>query len=337
MFNSMSKLLFIFLLILSTFICISANSWLGAWIGLEMNLLSFIPLMNDNKNSLSNEASLKYFLTQALGSIFLLFSICINFINLNYFSMIFFNNIYLLMINSSLLLKIGAAPFHFWFPSILNSMNWMNSMLLMTWQKINPFICLSYCFNMKFIVMISLLSIMVGSLGGLNSTSMRKIMAFSSISHIGWMLMGILISDSIFLFYFLFYSFISISLIISFNYLKLFYMNQLLSNSLLSKTKFSIFITLLSMGGLPPFLGFLPKWVMIESLIKMNLLIVSLIMVMMTMITLYFYLRLAFSSMMFNNFPMYWKYLDKKTPIKIFILNYFSMMFFPIFIALFMI
>nr|YP_010737941.1 NADH dehydrogenase subunit 2 [Ceratophyllus anisus]WEQ92351.1 NADH dehydrogenase subunit 2 [Ceratophyllus anisus] len=337
MFNSMSKLLFIFLLILSTFICISANSWLGAWIGLEMNLLSFIPLMNDNKNSLSNEASLKYFLTQALGSIFLLFSICINFINLNYFSMIFFNDIYLLMINSSLLLKIGAAPFHFWFPSILNSMNWMNSMLLMTWQKINPFICLSYCFNMKFIMMISLLSIMIGSLGGLNSTSMRKIMAFSSISHIGWMLMGILISDSIFWFYFLFYSFISISLIISFNYLKLFYMNQLLSNSLPSETKFSIFITLLSMGGLPPFLGFLPKWVVIESLIKMNLLIISLIMVMMTMITLYFYLRLAFSSMMLNNFQMYWKYLNKKIPINIFILNYFSMMFFPIFIALFMI
>uniref|UniRef100_UPI0030FE2189 NADH dehydrogenase subunit 2 n=1 Tax=Citellophilus tesquorum TaxID=506900 RepID=UPI0030FE2189 len=336
MFNSMSKLVFIFLLILSTFICISSDSWLGAWIGLEMNLLSFIPLMNNNSNSLSNEASLKYFLTQALGSIILLFSICINFISTNYFSMMFFNEVYLLMINSSLLLKIGAAPFHFWFPSILNSMNWMNGMLLMTWQKINPFICLSYCFNSKFIYVISLLSILVGSMGGLNSTSMRKIMAFSSISHIGWMLMSILISDSIFWFYFSFYSFISISLVLCFNYLKLFYMNQLMSNTLSSTSKFSIFIALLSMGGLPPFLGFLPKWLVIESLIKMNLLVMSLIMVMLTMITLYFYLRLAFSSLMLNNSQMYWKFYYNNFSPKIFLMNYFSMMFFPVLIILFM-
>nr|YP_010836241.1 NADH dehydrogenase subunit 2 [Paradoxopsyllus custodis]WGC90503.1 NADH dehydrogenase subunit 2 [Paradoxopsyllus custodis] len=336
MFNSTSKLLFIFLLIMSTFICISADSWLGAWIGLEMNLLSFIPLMNNNKNTLSNEASLKYFLTQALGSIILLFSICINFINLNFFSMMFFNDFYLLLLNSSFLLKIGAAPFHFWFPSVLNSINWMNGMLLMTWQKINPFICLSYCFNSKFIYFISLLSILVGSMGGLNNTSLRKIMAFSSITHMGWMLMSILFSDSMFWFYFLFYSFISFTLISSFNNLKLFHMNQLMTNTFSSITKFSIFIPLMSMGGLPPFLGFLPKWTVIELMINMNLLMISLIMIMLTMITLYFYLRLMFSSMMLNNFQMYWKFYSNNFSPKIFVLNFFSMMFFPALISLFM-
>nr|YP_008758081.1 NADH dehydrogenase subunit 2 [Jellisonia amadoi]AGW80395.1 NADH dehydrogenase subunit 2 [Jellisonia amadoi] len=335
MFNSLSKILFFFLLILSTFICISANSWLGAWIGLEMNLLSFIPLMNDNKNLLSNEASLKYFLTQALGSIILMFSICINFINLNYFSMMFYSNIFLLLINSSLLLKIGAAPFHFWFPSILNSMNWINSMLLMTWQKINPFICLSYCYNSKFITIVSILSILIGSLGGLNHSSMRKIMAFSSISHIGWLLMSMLISNSIFWFYFSFYSFMSISLIICFNYLKLFSINQLLTNSLSWVNKFSIFISMMSMGGLPPFLGFIPKFIVIETLIKSNFYLISLLMIMLTMIVLYFYLRLIFSSLMLNNIKMYWKFYYKNSPY-IFILNYFSMMFFPLMFFLFM-
>nr|YP_010730025.1 NADH dehydrogenase subunit 2 [Leptopsylla segnis]WEF75065.1 NADH dehydrogenase subunit 2 [Leptopsylla segnis] len=336
MFNNSSKLLFIFMLIFSTFICISSNSWLGAWIGLEMNLLSFIPLMNNNKNLMSNEASLKYFLTQALASIILLFMICMNFINWNYFSMMFYSNIYLLLINSCLLLKIGAAPFHFWFPSIMDSMNWINNMILMTWQKINPFICISYCFNNKFIEVISLLSILIGSLGGLNSTSLRKIMAFSSISHIGWLLMAFISSEMNFWFYFMFYTLISVSLNLSFNYLKLFNVNQMLTNSISSINKMAIFITLLSMGGLPPFLGFIPKWIVLESLIKENLLLISLLMVMMTLMTLYFYLRMAFSSIILNNFQMYWKISQMKLINNFFIWNYFSMMFFPMMFFLFM-
>nr|YP_010737980.1 NADH dehydrogenase subunit 2 [Stenischia humilis]WEQ92390.1 NADH dehydrogenase subunit 2 [Stenischia humilis] len=327
--NNPTKLMFIFLMITSTLICISSNSWLGAWIGLEMNLLSFIPLMNNNKNSLSNEASLKYFLTQALASILLLFLICINFINLNYFSMMFYNKFYLMLINSSLMLKIGAAPFHFWFPSVMENMNWLINLLLMTWQKINPFICISYCLNYKFIMWISLLSIIIGSLGGFNSTSIRKIMAFSSISHIGWLFMALLSSESNFWFYFLFYCMISISLILSFNKMKWFEMNQLLSNSTSSFIKLSIFTVFLSMGGLPPFLGFLPKWVVIESMINLNMYMFMMIMIMMTLITLYFYLRMAFSSIIMNNFQMYWKnYFFNYS--NIFLWNYFSMMFFPV-------
>nr|YP_009434619.1 NADH dehydrogenase subunit 2 [Dorcadia ioffi]ATF28038.1 NADH dehydrogenase subunit 2 [Dorcadia ioffi] len=336
MINNSSKLMFIFSLVLSTFICISSNSWLGAWIGLEMNLLSFIPLMNNNKNSLSNEASLKYFMIQALASIMLLFFICINFINKNYFSMIFYNDFYLLMINSSLMLKIGAAPFHFWFPSVMDSMNWINNLFLMTWQKINPFICLSYCLNIKFLMIISLMSIIIGGLGGFNSTSIRKIMSFSSISHIGWLLMALMSSELNFWFYFMFYSIISFSLILSFNFMKLFYMNQLLSNSLSYLMKMSIFMSFLSMGGLPPFLGFIPKWIIIESMLKINMIMITLIMIIMTLITLYFYLRIAFSALIINNFQMYWKININFSMTNIFLWNFISMLMIPMIFILFM-
>nr|YP_010737954.1 NADH dehydrogenase subunit 2 [Frontopsylla spadix]YP_011004263.1 NADH dehydrogenase subunit 2 [Frontopsylla diqingensis]WEQ92364.1 NADH dehydrogenase subunit 2 [Frontopsylla spadix]WPS93638.1 NADH dehydrogenase subunit 2 [Frontopsylla diqingensis] len=335
MLNNSSKLLFIFMLMISSLICISSDSWLGAWIGLEMNLLSFIPLMNNNMNSLSNEASLKYFLTQALASIILLFIICINFLNWNFLSMMFFNKFYLLILNSSLLLKIGAAPFHFWFPSIMDSMNWMNNLLLMTWQKINPFICISYCMSNKFLMSISLLSIIIGSLGGLNSSSVMKIMAYSSINHIGWMLMALISNEMNFWFYFIFYCFISISLIMCFNSMKLFHINQIMNNAYSSIMKFSIFISLLSMGGLPPFLGFLPKWILIENFINNNLFLITILSIMFTLMTLYFYMRMAFSSIILNNFNMYWK-INLKYIKNMFFFNFLSMMFFPMIFFLFM-
>jgi NADH-ubiquinone oxidoreductase chain 2 len=58
-------------------ISISANSWLGAWIGLEINLISFIPLISSQENIFTTEASLKYFIIQALASSTLLFLVLI--------------------------------------------------------------------------------------------------------------------------------------------------------------------------------------------------------------------------------------------------------------------
>ncbi|NJI29948.1 hypothetical protein HBI98_22590 [Aeromonas veronii] len=81
--------------------------------GLEINLLSFIPLINDNKkNLLTSESSLKYFLTQAFASSILLFAIIIIifFLNNNYSQLYRLNEILIL---STLILKSGAAPFHF--------------------------------------------------------------------------------------------------------------------------------------------------------------------------------------------------------------------------------
>nr|YP_010895184.1 NADH dehydrogenase subunit 2 [Neoplesia analis]WJW73723.1 NADH dehydrogenase subunit 2 [Neoplesia analis] len=312
MFNNSSKILFLFMLMMSTMITISSNSWLGAWMGLEINLLSFIPLMSDN-NLMSNEASLKYFLTQTLASSILLFSTILfmyqNNLMMHYHNMNYMNMIML----SSLLMKSGAAPFHFWFPNVMEGLNWMNALILMTWQKIGPLMLMSYLIIKFMMFWCILLSIVIGSLGGLNQTSLRKLMTFSSINHLGWMLMCMYSNESLWITYFLFYSFLSFNLIFLFNMFKLFHINQLFSLFFFNKTlKFSLFLNLLSLGGLPPFLGFIPKWLTIQFLTLNNQLFMLTIMIIMTLITLFYYLRLCYTTFMLNyyennwTFNMYW-------------------------------
>nr|UQJ73603.1 NADH dehydrogenase subunit 2 [Potthastia sp. 4XL] len=308
MFNNSYKLLFLMTLMIGTLISISSTSWLGVWMGLEINLLSFIPLMKNTNNILTSEASLKYFLTQALASSLLLFSIIL------FFSMSNLNNLMLmnytnLLIASSLLLKSGAAPFHFWFPSVMEGLSWNNGLILMTWQKIAPMMLISYCMNFNFFLFIIVSCILFGSLGGLNQTSLRKLMAFSSINHIGWMMAGMLNSENLWMLYFLFYVFLSFSIVFMFNNLKIFNISQMFSfYSSSSIMKFLMFLCLLSLGGLPPFLGFLPKWLIIESLINLNLMTMLMIMVTFTLITLFFYLRICYAAFLLNHNENNWNF-----------------------------
>nr|AEE98127.1 NADH dehydrogenase subunit 2 [Blepharicera ostensackeni] len=324
-----SKLLFFITLVAGSFITISSNSWLGAWMGLEINLLSFIPLMMDTNNLLSTEASLKYFLTQALASAILLFSILIFMINTNMSNFIEMNFSWLtLIINSCLLLKSGAAPFHFWFPNVMEGLNWMNNLILLTFQKLAPLTLISYSLDNQFIIYIIIFSIVIGSIGGLNQTSLRKVMAYSSINHLGWILSAMILSESLWLSYFIMYCFLTFSTVSIFNLFKLYYLNQLFSimnNSTL--IKFSMFTSLLSLGGLPPFLGFIPKWLVIQALTKNELIWLMTLMVSLTLITLYFYMRIFYSSALMNFNEMSWnfKILNLKNYYFILILNFLTL------------
>nr|WBK26869.1 NADH dehydrogenase subunit 2 [Bastilla crameri] len=301
-FNS-SKMFFFFILIFSTLISISSNSWMGCWIGLEINLLSFIPLISNSNNLLATEASLKYFLTQSIASINFLFSILMKMMMLKNFEMNFFLSI---MINSSMLMKMGASPFHFWFPNIVEGLSWFNNFILMTWQKITPMIILSYYFNKNFIFMIIMLNAVIGALGGLNQTSLRKIMAFSSINNLSWMLSSILISENLWLFYLIMYSFMISILCSIFFFFNVFYINQLFINNMNSLIKINLLINFLSLGGLPPFIGFFPKWIIINFLIMNKMYFLTFILIMMSLILLFFYIRIIYSTFMFNYIKMKW-------------------------------
>nr|AMP43820.1 NADH dehydrogenase subunit 2 [Xylomya moiwana] len=321
MFKNSSKILFFFTLILGTFITISSTSWLSAWMGLEINLLSFIPLMNDNNNLMSTEASLKYFLTQAIASVILLTGAIIWMLKYNFINSInlYFNYSNFIII-SSLLMKSGTAPFHFWFPGVMEGLSWINALMLMTWQKIAPLMLISYLFMFKYLMFIIIISSIIGALGGLNQTSLRKLMAFSSINHLSWMITAMFFSNNLWFIYFIFYSMLTFNMIFFFNLFKLNQINQLFSIFFKNKLiKFILFLNLLSLGGLPPFLGFLPKWLVIQQLILQNQMFLLTIMTFMTLITLFFYLRLCYSAFMFNysennwllnmsfyNYSMYW-------------------------------
>nr|YP_010714325.1 NADH dehydrogenase subunit 2 [Amata multigutta]WDD57553.1 NADH dehydrogenase subunit 2 [Amata multigutta] len=301
--SNSSKMFFFFFLVFSTLIAISSNSWFGCWIGLEINLLSFIPLISKSDNLLSTEASLKYFLTQSIASINFLFIILMKLTLLKNFELNYFLSI---MINSSMLMKMGSAPFHFWFPNISEGLSWFNNFILMTWQKITPMIILSYYFNKNFILIIILLNVIIGALGGLNQTSLRKLMTFSSINNLGWMLFSIMIAENLWLFYLLTYSFMISMMCFMFYMFNMFYINQLFINNLNSLMKINLMINFLSLGGLPPFIGFFPKWIIINFLINNQMYSLTFIMIMMSLIVLFYYIRIIYSTFMFNYLKMKW-------------------------------
>nr|UZH35948.1 NADH dehydrogenase subunit 2 [Phlugiolopsis punctata] len=311
MFMNSSKILFLSTLIMGTLISISSTSWLGVWMGLEINLLSFIPLMSNAKNILSTEASLKYFLIQAIASSLLLFSLIMMFLMSN-MSILLNHKVFPLLISSALLLKLGAAPFHFWFPATMEGLNWWNNLILMTWQKIAPLMLLSYLISMNtFFSVIIISSIGIGSLGGLNQTSLRKLMAYSSINHLGWMIAAMASGENLWELYFLIYFFLSAAIIFMFNTFQCFHINQnflLMNND--PKIKFCMFTLLLSLGGLPPFLGFLPKWLIIQAMAELNSLLIITLMVITTLITLFYYIRITFSAFLFSYTELKWNYIQ---------------------------
>nr|AIZ02929.1 NADH dehydrogenase subunit 2 [Tirumala limniace]APL97261.1 NADH dehydrogenase subunit 2 [Tirumala limniace] len=302
MINS-NKMFFLFILFFSTLISISSNSWLGCWIGLEINLLSFIPLISNSNNLMNSEASLKYFLTQTIASINFLFSILLKMFFMKNFLL---NDLFSIMINMSLLMKMGSAPFHFWFPNIIEGLSWLNCFILMTWQKISPMILLSYYLNIYFISIIMIFNCIIGVFGGFNQNSIRKLMAFSSINNLGWMLSSLMISESIWLLFFFMYSFLTMIMCYMFYLINIFFINQLFNFNMNFFLKIFILINFLSLSGLPPFLGFFSKWMVINFLIMNNLFIISFFFFMSSLILIFVYIRIIYSSLLFYSFKLKW-------------------------------
>nr|YP_009503728.1 NADH dehydrogenase subunit 2 [Lasioderma serricorne]AUR43718.1 NADH dehydrogenase subunit 2 [Lasioderma serricorne]AWY13613.1 NADH dehydrogenase subunit 2 [Lasioderma serricorne]QYH50914.1 NADH dehydrogenase subunit 2 [Lasioderma serricorne] len=305
-----SKLLFLIFLILGTLMSICSYSWMGMWMGLEINLLSIIPLMNNKNLPPSSESSLKYFITQALASVILLYSLIMMSEKLNSFMFDQLN--FTFIMNISLLIKMGAAPFHYWFPEIMSGLDWFSSFLVLTWQKIAPMmILLMNIFSMNFIFFVIIISMLVGGIQGLNQTSIQKILAYSSINHIGWMLGSLIISFNIWLIYFIIYTMISVILLLIFNYYKIYFISQFISQFKMNKLlKLTVSLNFLSLGGLPPFIGFFPKWLVINMLTNNGFMFMSVMMVILTLFILYYYVRFIISSMIidFSSMNFFYKF-----------------------------
>nr|ARH55044.1 NADH dehydrogenase subunit 2 [Hypera striata] len=296
-------MLFFNFMILGTLIAISASSWLITWIGLEINLLSIMPLLKSSKNKYPAESAIKYFMVQTLGSSFFLFSVMI-LVLLNIPMKSEFYSYEAMLVSSALLLKMGAAPMHFWLPEILSGLSWMNTFIILTWQKIAPCMLLFSLVdeNVMFFSIIIIISSMISGIQGLNQTCLRKILAYSSINHMGWMICTLFSSINLWIYYFVIYFFINMNMILIFKKYNTFYVNQLayiFSHS--KKIKIIFMLNFLSLGGLPPFMGFLPKWLTIFTMIENEHYTTIVFLVIFTLLSLYFYLRITFSSFSINN------------------------------------
>nr|URX53421.1 NADH dehydrogenase subunit 2 [Rugitermes unicolor] len=303
--NNPTKILLSTTLIGGILVSISSNSWLGAWMGLEINLLSFIPLMTSLDNIYSQEASLKYFIIQALASSTLLFLVLMK--ALTDQLMIISEEMYSYVIMIPLLLKMGAAPLHWWFPSVMEGLNWMNCLLMMTIQKMAPMMLTSYLIKMNLLTFtIIITSVIIGSLGGMNQTSLRKILTYSSINHTGWMLIAMLGGSNLWIMYFTVYSLLVLTMTSITKSFNISFINQTMTSKSKTVVKIMMFTTLLSLSGLPPFIGFLPKWIVIQMLIMNGLSFIMTIMVLASLITLYYYLRMCYSSFIILHEEMKW-------------------------------
>nr|ARH54273.1 NADH dehydrogenase subunit 2 [Curculionidae sp. 2 AH-2016] len=295
------KILFFNTMIIGTMISISSLTWLTSWIGLEINLLSIIPLMKNHKNKYSTEATLKYFITQVMASILLIFSIII-FTNSKNFSSSEIATSTSILVTSALMMKMGAAPLHFWLPEVTSGMNWEMIYIILTWQKIAPMILLTYTvLNTMFLSFFIISSSIISGLQSLNQTCFRKILTYSSINHVSWMISAIMNSSMIWLYYFIIYMILNFNIIIILKKYNIYFINQLLKMLSFNKNlKLFFSLNFLSLGGLPPFLGFFPKWLTINLMTKNNFYFLSIIMIIFTMISLFIYLRVSFSMLIIN-------------------------------------
>nr|AKP94521.1 NADH dehydrogenase subunit 2 [Macracanthopsis nodipes] len=322
-----SKMIFFMIMILSTILTISSESWLGMWMGLEMNMVAFIPLIYKEKINSTYESCMIYFLVQSMGSVLMLMTVLISPL-ISFSEMIgkeLFNSILLI----SMLLKMGAPPLHFWFPVIMDKMKWPTCFALMTWQKVAPMYILSCIIDMNSLIISIMIMIMVltGSIGGLNQTSIRKIMSYSSMDHMGWMIACMKFNSSMWMFYFFIYTLILGTIIFTFNFHSTLHINQYSNKSIKFMEKLMIIITLLSLGGLPPFLGFIPKLMVIQLTISNNSFLLSMILVMTTLITLFYYLRLISSTLLINNSTTKWEFISGMSNVPMTMIVYINTMF----------
>nr|QOE76326.1 NADH dehydrogenase subunit 2 [Stenocephalemys sokolovi]QOE76339.1 NADH dehydrogenase subunit 2 [Stenocephalemys sokolovi] len=298
--NPITMTMIYFTIFMGPIITMSSSNLLLMWVGLELSLLAMVPLLINKKNPRSTEAATKYFITQATASMIILLAIILNYKQLG--TWMFqqqTNNLILTMTLISLSMKLGLAPFHYWLPEVTQGIELHTGLILLTWQKIAPLSILSQIYNLinpTITMILAILSIFMGAWGGLNQTQMRKIMAYSSIAHMGWMLAIITFNPSLTLLNLLIYIILTIPM---FMMLKLNSSTTMNSISLLwNKTPTTLTmmsIILLSLGGLPPLTGFLPKWIIITELLKNNCIILTTMMAMMALLNLFFYTRLIYS------------------------------------------
>nr|ADZ56116.1 NADH dehydrogenase subunit 2 [Globicephala macrorhynchus]ADZ56129.1 NADH dehydrogenase subunit 2 [Globicephala macrorhynchus]QCF38146.1 NADH dehydrogenase subunit 2 [Globicephala macrorhynchus]QCF38224.1 NADH dehydrogenase subunit 2 [Globicephala macrorhynchus]QCF38237.1 NADH dehydrogenase subunit 2 [Globicephala macrorhynchus] len=309
-------------LVLSTTIVTISSHWLFAWIGLEMNMMAIIPIMMKKPNPRATEASAKYFLTQATASSLLMLAIIINLMHSSQWTIMkLFDPTASILMTMALAIKLGLSPFHFWVPEVTQGIPLSTGLILLTWQKLAPISILyqiSPSVNLHLMITMSFLSILIGGWGGLNQTQLRKIMAYSSIAHMGWMTAILLYNPTFTLLNLLIY------ITMTFTMFMLLIQNSTTTTLLLSQTWNTMpimttftMLTLLSMGGLPPLTGFMPKWMIIQELTKNDTLILPTLMAITALLNLYFYMRLVYSTALTlfpstNNMKMKWQFYSMK-------------------------
>nr|AKG63697.1 NADH dehydrogenase subunit 2 [Squalidus japonicus coreanus] len=285
---------------LGTTLTFASSHWLLAWMGLEINTLAIVPLMAQHHHPRAVEATTKYFLTQATAAAMILFASTTNAWITGEWDMNNMSNpIASAMVITALALKIGLAPMHFWMPEVLQGLDLLTGLILSTWQKLAPLALIiqtAQAIDPLLLTALGLMSTLAGGWGGLNQTQLRKVLAYSSIAHMGWMIIVLQYAPHLTLVALGTYIFMTSAAFLTLKTsatTKIGTLAMTWSNSPVLATTTAL--VLLSLGGLPPLTGFMPKWLILQELAKQGLPITATIMALAALLSLYFYLRLCYA------------------------------------------
>nr|YP_961357.1 NADH dehydrogenase subunit 2 [Oncorhynchus masou ishikawae]ABG91522.1 NADH dehydrogenase subunit 2 [Oncorhynchus masou ishikawae]BBG21275.1 NADH dehydrogenase subunit 2 [Oncorhynchus masou masou] len=285
---------------LGTVLTFASSHWLLAWMGLEINTLAIIPIMAQQHHPRAIEATTKYFLTQATAAAMILFASTTNAWLMGEWEIHQLSHpLATTTAMLALALKLGLAPVHFWLPEVLQGLELTTGLILSTWQKLAPFalmIQVTPSIDSSLLIAIGLMSTLVGGWGGLNQTQLRKILAYSSIAHLGWMVLILQFAPSLTLLSLSLYIIMTSSAFLTLKTNNSLTINALATSWTKSPTLAALTaLVLLSLGGLPPLSGFMPKWLILQELTKQELPLIATLAAMTALLSLYFYLRLCYA------------------------------------------
>ena len=264
------------------------------WIGLEINMISFIPLIISSQTMLETERALKYFLVQAFGSGLLLFGVFLYRLSV-YLDFFFAGCIYLVVFR--LIAKVGIFPFHYWLPHVMGGSRWSTCFIISVVQKIAPIFVLFGLFRLynEVIGLLAGVGSLIGGLGGLNQSQLRFILAYSSIGHMGWITICSIISYRFFLIYFLVYSVINLSIIFVLDKYNLKVLDMINLGNVGIFLFFMLGIIFISLAGLPPFLGFYPKIIVVNISVIYGSFFILFLLISGSLINIFYYLNIFFN------------------------------------------
>ena len=249
------------------------------WVSLEINILRFLPIISSGLN-IELENSVKYFLIQSWASIIFLIRF--------FFSSYFFNSINLLLI-ISIFIKLGISPFHTWFISILKTCSLYILIILSSLQKVIPLIILNniyfYINVFYFCIMITMIFLFFMLARVIN---INKLLALSSLGNILWLISSNLLSLKLMAIFMLIYVILLIGIYLFYSS---FYYNLFIQmNRMNFYDKIVIVILFMSLGGIPPLLGFLRKFLILKIIFLYENIFLFIIIIFLSLILLYHYI-----------------------------------------------
>nr|QDX17911.1 NADH dehydrogenase subunit 2 [Bothriechis thalassinus] len=327
-------------IVLSTIMITTSTHWLMAWACLEINTLSMLPIISKPHHPRALEATTKYFLTQTLASATLLFAATMNALNTSNWEInLTTETTTMKIITLALMMKMAAAPFHFWLPEVAQGATTLTTLTILTWQKIAPLTLLMMNHNNTNLMILSLsaiLSVLVGGMGGLNQTQLQKIMAFSSIAHTGWILATITLAPNISILTFFIYTMTTSPILLTLNTSSAKTLKDLGTMWTTSPHLMLVMlVTILSLAGLPPLTGFMPKWLILNKMTALTLTTEATLMALSSLPSLYLYIRMTYILTMTmpphtSTTQMKWRTPHKKYPLFSITLATMAMLLLPI-------